>query len=76
MMEAVSSSQTSVLTRATLRNIPEYGIRQIQLSSTFKFFFSEDSLYLVLPQRQIRQPALKKNISPSSEFSSVKENGI
>jgi hypothetical protein len=27
MMEAVRSSKTSVLTRATRRNIPEYGIR-------------------------------------------------
>jgi hypothetical protein len=30
MMEAIRSSETSALTRATLRNIPEYGILYTQ----------------------------------------------
>jgi hypothetical protein len=31
MMEAIRSSETSVLTRATLRHIPEHDILQLQL---------------------------------------------
>jgi hypothetical protein len=32
-MEAIRSSETSVLTRATRRNIPEYGILRLQNTS-------------------------------------------
>jgi hypothetical protein len=39
MMEAIVSSETSLLTRATLRNIPEEGILQ----------FPEDCLYEMIP---------------------------
>jgi hypothetical protein len=44
MMEALSSSETSVLTRATCRNMPEYAILHSHCSENLKSYIFTNSL--------------------------------
>jgi hypothetical protein len=64
MMEAIRSSETSALTRATLRNIPEEGILQnaLNLHSFISVYFPEISY------RSTNQDVEMVNITQAGKF--------
>jgi hypothetical protein len=63
LMEAVCSSETSILTRVTQRNIPEYGILNLVLHYKATFQTTQLSLSTVYVDLHARQKLLQRNAS-------------
>jgi hypothetical protein len=69
MMEVIRSSETSVLTRATLRNVPEYDIIQSHPHENFKSYITQTNSVALSPQANYTDVATatcRKNLVPTS----------